>query len=132
MFSITLEHKSSCDIFFLIPGVEVMLGHRTWPNVFTTWSVMHFPKFKLCPVILRTKNRTFSGSYLCFKIIDHRSRNNEPKRCLFLTHNIIIVCSVLGRLLFFLFLVIPGNHNMFDFSHNFYSYHRLLQLLYPD
>ena len=29
---------------------------------------------------------------------------------------------------YFLFVVIPGNHNMFDFIHNFFIYHRLLQL----
>ena len=35
-------------------GVKIMLGHRTWPNIFAAWPVINFSNFKLCPVILWT------------------------------------------------------------------------------
>ena len=57
-------------------GVGITLGHRTWPNVFTAWSVINFPNFELFPVILRTKYRKLFTSFLSFKVIYQRSRNN--------------------------------------------------------
>ena len=68
-----------------LAGVKITIGHRTWPNVFAIRSVIDFPSFKLCPIILWTKNWKLFSSFLGFKIIYQRSRNNEPKRCLFTT-----------------------------------------------
>ena len=63
------------------PGVKIRLGHRTWPNLFNTWSVLNFLNFKLCPVILRTKNWKLLSSFLGFKVIYQKSRNNKPNTC---------------------------------------------------
>ena len=61
-------------------------------NVFTTWAVINFPSFKLSPIILWTKNGKLFSSFLGFKVIYQRSRNNELKR--YLSRNITNdVCS---------------------------------------
>ena len=70
---------------FASGGIEITLGHRTWPNVFATQLVTNFPNFKLCPVNLGRKNWNLFSSFIGFKVICKQSRNNEPTRCLFTT-----------------------------------------------
>ena len=79
------KHTSNHLQFSYYTGVEIMLGQWTWGNIFATWSVINFPNFKLCPVIFLTKNLKSFSSFLGFKVIYQRSRNNEPKKCLFTT-----------------------------------------------
>ena len=61
-------------------GVEITLGHCAWLNEFATWSVLNFPNFKLCLVILWTRNWKLVSSFLEFKEIYQWSRNNKTKR----------------------------------------------------
>ena len=60
-------------------GIEVVLVHRTWPSIFATWSVINFPKFKFCPLILWTKNWKLFTSFLGFKVIYHEVEKMNPK-----------------------------------------------------
>ena len=60
-------------------GVEITLGHRTWPGIFTTWLVINFSNFKLCPVILWRKSWKLFSSFLGFQVIYQRSKNNKLK-----------------------------------------------------
>ena len=60
-------------------GVKITLGHRTWPGIFTTWSVINFSNFKLCPVILWRKSWKLFSSFLGFQVIYQRSKNNKLK-----------------------------------------------------
>ena len=64
----------------LTSGVEITLGHRTWPNVFATWLVINFPNFKLCSIIFVNKKiENYLFSFLYFKVIYQSSRNNKPE-----------------------------------------------------
>ena len=55
-------------IFVHIPGVKLTLCHQTWPKVFATLLVVTFPNFKLCLVILWTKNWKLFSSILGFNL----------------------------------------------------------------
>ena len=51
-----------------LAGVKVMLSHRIWLSVFATWLFINFLNFKLCLVILGTKNRKLFSSFLVCKV----------------------------------------------------------------
>ena len=96
-------------------GVEMRIGHQIWPKVFATWLVINFQISNLVQSFCE-KNWKLCSSFWGFKVIYQWSRNNKPKDVylpLSVTNN---VCSVLGRSPFFLYVVIPGNHNMFNFQ----------------
>ena len=46
------KHNSGWRKCFHNSGTKITLSHWTWPKIFATWSVINFPSFKLCPVIL--------------------------------------------------------------------------------
>ena len=60
-------------------GVEITLGHSAWPNIFATWSVIDFPNFKLCPVIMWTKNWKLFTFFLDFKVFINKVEITNPK-----------------------------------------------------
>ena len=64
-----------------------MLGHQTWPNLFATWSIINFPNFKLCQVILWRKNRKLFSSPLGFKELINEVKITNPKD-VYLPHDI--------------------------------------------
>ena len=51
-YNIFYHFTSETMLVKIATGVEITLGHRTWPILFATWLVINFPNFKLCLVIL--------------------------------------------------------------------------------
>ena len=51
-----------------LAGVKVMLSHWIWLSVFATWLLINFLNFKLCLVILGTKNWKLFSSFLGCKV----------------------------------------------------------------
>ena len=76
------------NAYFYVSNVDLQqyyVQQEVAYNVFATWLIINFPNFKLCAVILWTRNRKLFSSFLGFIVIYQRITNNEPKRCFFAT-----------------------------------------------
>ena len=67
------------NLFNFFPGVEITVGHQTWPSIFVTWLVINFPNVKLHSVILWTKNWKLFSFFVGFKEIYEQSGNRIQK-----------------------------------------------------